>query len=1007
MSGQGSVTERSRGKGSSTTGPVVDFERARARSAARRALFGEDADEPLTIGRYRIGRRIGAGGMGEVYQAVDPELERHVALKLVLPHLSRARATARLRREARALARLSHPNVVQIYEVGEHGGRTFLAMELLEGGSLSRWLAAEPRPWSSVLERFVAAGRGLAAAHAAGITHRDFKPDNVLLASDGRIGVADFGLALTGEPVEDRAAPSSDSSGSSDSPTRAKDGLGDGLDDGLDDGLGNRAEHRISAAGTVAGTIRYMPLEQLEGAAVDARADQFAFCVALYEGLWGCSPFSLTNMAERLDALDRDAPSPPPRGPVPRRLWTVIRRGLHRAPAQRWPDMENLLHALEAIPRRRRLARLAAVLVPTAGLLVALGRASSADQREAIDPCAEARATLDALWGPEQAQALARGFEATTLAFASATAESTREGLDDWRTRWLEEREHLCQATASARAPAEVLGLRGACLERQREHFAATVEVLLRADAQTVTRAQEQLAHLPVPTACSNDELLLLGVRPPPADQAEAVAELRRTLAHGQAERLAGHPLRARALAAPTLATAQALGYRPLLAEALTEAGEIALDLSERDQGLALLQQAVDLAEASHHDQLAARVWLDLVFEATSELRDETRGRSELRRARAASERIEAGPVTRSRLELVGGMLEWLAGDRGAAEIAMRAALAALDDPDAEPRAARLIRPAYLGHLAKLVAEDARMDEALALRREALAAAERGLGPDHPGVAAHAFALAQTLQAMDRNDEAIAPLERAASLWLRGPGAPDPELGTALLSLTQLALAAGELERADRLAHDAAATFARSLPAVHHRHGDARMALAAVAAQRGDLPAALAEFEHAAAHYEQSLGADARILVDVHENAGVAALQAQRYDEAREHFSALLVSKHPGRHMRMARAALAIAAIHDGDLEAARTQLAAAAELREEFDDDDHLVHELLERLVRLRSGRPSTTSSASLRAAFDDPTHVHHEYLAWIATLVSLTDDERRTLGLPGPGAPALSPDP
>ncbi|MCA9680805.1 MAG: serine/threonine protein kinase, partial [Myxococcales bacterium] len=275
----------------------ADFELERVLAAARRGLFGEEAAAPTRIGRHRIEARLGAGGMGEVYLGVDESLGRKVAIKLVLPSLhgkqGGKQGVERLRLEARALARLSHPNVVQVYEVDEHDGRTYLAMEYVEGQTLGAWLQVESRSWSAILARFVAAGRGLAAAHAAGVIHRDFKADNVLLAADGRVCVADFGLARTELDV-DAAVPGGDGPG---------------------------AERR-STVGAV-GTIRYMPLEQLDAGNVDARADQFAYCVALYEALWSTPPFAIDSVEARRAALEDDRPTTPPRSAVPRGLWRV------------------------------------------------------------------------------------------------------------------------------------------------------------------------------------------------------------------------------------------------------------------------------------------------------------------------------------------------------------------------------------------------------------------------------------------------------------------------------------------------------------------------------------------------------------------------------------------------------------------------------------------------------------------------------------------------------------
>lgn len=327
-------------------------------SEARRRLFG---DGPvLRIGRYRIETRIGAGGMGEVYLAVDEQLDRKVAIKRVLPGLISGRQHQRLRDEARALAKLSHPNVVQVYEIGEHDGRTFLAMEYVEGQTLAQWLAEQPRTWREILARFCAAGRGLAAAHEAGVIHRDFKPENILLGDDGSVRVADFGIALASTDLDEPQAIG---------PVREGDETG--------------------ATNYVAGTFRYMPLEQLRGDTVDARSDQFAFCVALYEALWRTQPFALGDLLERLEVLERQRARRPARGRVPAQLWWILRRGLARSPGERWPDMTTLLDALARVPCRRREAIAAAFAAPMliVGAVVA-GLVSSPELSHVHDPVA-------------------------------------------------------------------------------------------------------------------------------------------------------------------------------------------------------------------------------------------------------------------------------------------------------------------------------------------------------------------------------------------------------------------------------------------------------------------------------------------------------------------------------------------------------------------------------------------------------------------------------------------
>ena len=220
------------------------------------------------VDRFLILDKLGQGGMGTVYAAYDTLLDRKVAMKVVRPDRRTAVGGVppreRLLREAQAMARLRHPNVVAVLEVGELGDDVYLTLELIEGQTLKAWLRATRRPWRAVVDAFVAAGRGLAAAHAAGLVHRDFKPDNVLIGKDGRIQVADFGVVSMShgprEPTSSRDAAAGDS--------------GD-----------------FTFSGLRVGTPAYMAPEQHAGAVVDARADQFSFCVALWEGVFGERPF--------------------------------------------------------------------------------------------------------------------------------------------------------------------------------------------------------------------------------------------------------------------------------------------------------------------------------------------------------------------------------------------------------------------------------------------------------------------------------------------------------------------------------------------------------------------------------------------------------------------------------------------------------------------------------------------------------------------------------------------
>jgi hypothetical protein len=301
----------------------------------------EDADAELALepgedeqrfGKYVLEAELGRGGMGVVWRARDPDLGRRVALKLVKKRGS-ALATTRLLREAQAIARLQHPNVVGVHEVGAVGDQMYVAMELVEGASLRHWLQRGRRDLREILDVFAQAGRGLAAAHDAGLIHRDFKPDNVLVGDDGRVRVVDFGLVrlAEGEANEPRSSGSDPLS----------------------------LSHPLTHAGQLVGTPRYMAPEQLFGEPIDARTDQFAFCVTLYEALARQRPFHASNFDELTNAMLAEMIQPlPATAAVPGWLERLLWRGMARSPGRRMASMHDVVAELTADRAAERRAAL-------------------------------------------------------------------------------------------------------------------------------------------------------------------------------------------------------------------------------------------------------------------------------------------------------------------------------------------------------------------------------------------------------------------------------------------------------------------------------------------------------------------------------------------------------------------------------------------------------------------------------------------------------------------------
>jgi serine/threonine protein kinase len=342
---------------------------ARVTSAARGQLEmrsaphddHDDAEELMPgrrVGRYVIEVLIGRGAMGAVYAATDPDLHRKVAVKLLradaLSDRARTQMRSRLLREAQAMARLSHPEVITVHDVGSFGDQLFVAMEYVEGETLRRWRCAKHRSCAEILAVYERAGSGLAAAHEAGLVHRDFKPDNVLVGRDGRVRVTDFGLARSVDEREGATTPAE---------TEIEPGS-------------NRLLATLTRTGTLLGTPAYMAPEQLRGGAADARSDVFSFCVALYEALYGERPFAGATVVLLQSAIEQGRMrAAPVMTPVPAWLRAVLLRGLRAKPEERFASMRALLDALRAAhgaSRRQRAIGLgaAALAIGLASLAV-------------------------------------------------------------------------------------------------------------------------------------------------------------------------------------------------------------------------------------------------------------------------------------------------------------------------------------------------------------------------------------------------------------------------------------------------------------------------------------------------------------------------------------------------------------------------------------------------------------------------------------------------------------
>ncbi|MCA9706123.1 MAG: serine/threonine protein kinase, partial [Myxococcales bacterium] len=389
--------------GPGRAGGTLDAGDAVEQARAYDTIFRRAA-EPRQLGRYVVLDVLGQGGMGVVLRAYDRELDRPVALKVLHREIDQ-RHTQRLRREAQAMAKLSHPNVVQVYEVGEIEGRAFVAMELCKGTTVRQWIDREPRPgWRGCVELFLHLGAGLVAAHEQGLVHRDFKPGNAIVDDKGRARVLDFGLARLGGHEDDEGG-----SGVAEELVRS-------------DRVAAPLETSLTKTGAVLGTPAYMPPEQMCGLDADARSDEFSFCVALYEAVYGERPYEGSSMMALLVSMQAGAVRPAPKGSdVPVALRKLLLRGLAVNPAERWPSMEALLEELRRIANPRRWRWMA--LGVTVGLLAVGGGLSTTRALEWLNRCTGAREQLEGAWDEARRQEVKAAIVGTGLSYAPGTWE--------------------------------------------------------------------------------------------------------------------------------------------------------------------------------------------------------------------------------------------------------------------------------------------------------------------------------------------------------------------------------------------------------------------------------------------------------------------------------------------------------------------------------------------------------------------------------------------------------
>jgi tetratricopeptide (TPR) repeat protein len=799
------------------------------------------------VGRYVILSVIGSGGMGTVYAAHDPQLDRKVALKFLHSGVSEE-AQARLYREAQAMARLPHPNVVPVHDVGTDRGDVFVAMEFVDGGTVVEWLDAEKRSWREILRVFLEAGRGLAAAHAAGLVHRDFKPNNVLVDRSGRVLVTDFGLAcLEGRDAEPPVAPSRPAHDSSSLATP------------------------LTQAGSILGTPAFMAPEQFAGGA-DARSDQFAFCVSLYWALYRQFPFD-KRTDEKLPPL-REAP---PHARVPRWLRSVILRGLSADVEARFPSMDALLSALSYDPDRIRRRWLSVVAAGT--LIVAAVGVTYHARRQQQSLCTGSTQLLAGVWNDSRRDGVHRAFSATGTPYAERVFQTVRDALDGYARRWVAMRTDACEATrVRGEQSEELLDLRMDCLAEKREELRALVDVFAQADASVVEKAVHAASGLGELDACANAAALKSPVRPPTDARVRSQVEAVRTqLARAKALEEAGRYPDGLTVASVAVTEATRIGYRPLEAEARVRLGSLQDRNGKQPESEETLIDAVAQAQTVRHDEAAAQALVKLVLVDYRQARyREAHHYATLAKAtldRAGSDALERATLFSNR-----GNVYWDEGKNEEAREQYAAALA-LREKKLGPEHPEVAMT--LDNLANVLFAQARYEQAMEYHRRALAILEKTLGPDHPDVALALSNIAiNLLERGQWDDRVLAYHRRALAIWERAEGPEHPDLALALNGIGDVLARQGRYDEAIASYQRALAVLEKAVGPEHPDVAVSLQGLGELLFRQGKYDQASARYRRALAIREKASGPDSAMIAEVVNGLGAVSIAQGRYDQA-------------------------------------------------------------------------------------------------------------------------------
>jgi len=970
--------------------PSIDQTVAASSASASASLVGPaqaGAGEPArgdSIGRFVVLGVLGRGGMGVVYSAYDPHLDRKVAIKLLTQAMHSAEATtgatARLLREAQAMAKINHPNVIKVHEVDTFAEQIYLAMEFADGGTLRDWLE-KPHTLDEILSVFLLAGRGLVAAHDVGLVHRDFKPDNVLMSKAGGVQVTDFGLVSVVDALPRAVSiPPPDMALTNATPL----------------------SQDLTRTGSIMGTPTYMAPEQFSGQLSTTRTDQFSFCVALYEALYKERPFAgATYVALSANVLTGTVLPTPAGAKVPNTIRRALLRGLATEPANRHASMGELLALLTRDPtvRRRRIAWAGVGAVA----LAALGLGLVATRHDGAD-CGTGDDRVASVWNNALRHRMSAAFIATSRPDAKATFARVTPIVDAWTRDWKSGFVDSCRANQRGEQSAHVLDLRMQCLQRALEVTASTLDVLVAGGVDAVDRAIPIALKLPAVATCADTTARTSEVAPPePGIMQVHVVAVRAQLMIERERFLLGRYATGIARATQLVAEARATNYPPVVAETLVLLGKYQSGLADPASN-ASLSEAVRIAIAVGDPNTAIEAAAKWIFDLAETNHYEP--------AQALGDLIDAmakhvRPKPQIAVQL-GNSVAFLLEKRGKAKEAEARFLEteAFGRRTFGPDSSWVVETVHaLGDLYK---EEGRYADARKALEEVVAQRKKFAGEDHPEYADALNDMGNVYRVEGDLDHAKALYDRALAIRLAALGRDHPDVGTSYNNLGNYFSDAGDVVNAQASYEKALAVWEKAYGKDNVELVIALTNLGNTLNTRGDHKGARSQFERALTLVETTRGPDHPTLAGVLTNLGVVAADEHRYTDALvlyERAKAITVKAYGAEHPDVADDMINIISVYKslGKLQEAEelTERTIALVTKVYGPDDPRMGGVLInfgELQMVEKKYAPALETERKALAIFEAKLGPDHPYVAYACLGISraLVELHRGTEGVP-----------